>query len=133
LIGIDILITKEDNIVNDSKRMSHNRVIVCFDIDCFYAQVEEILDPSLKGSPLLVYQQNLAVTTNYGIIVIITSIFTIIIIITIIRINIINIITIIINLEARKLGIEKGMVLLLSLLPLLLPLLLPILLPLLLS
>jgi len=48
--------------------MSHSRVIICFDIDCFYAQVEEILDPELKGKALIVSQQNLAVTANYGII-----------------------------------------------------------------
>jgi len=44
---------------------NHSRVIVCIDIDCFYAQVEVINDPSLKGLPLCVQQQNLAVTANY--------------------------------------------------------------------
>jgi len=43
----------------------HSRVIVCIDIDCFYAQVEEINDPTIKNMPLVVQQQNLAVTSNY--------------------------------------------------------------------
>ena len=30
----------------------HSRTIVHFDLDYFYGQVEEVLDPSLKGKPL---------------------------------------------------------------------------------
>ena len=30
----------------------HSRVIIHIDIDCFYAQVEMIRDPSLKDKPL---------------------------------------------------------------------------------
>lgn len=44
---------------------SHARVIVHIDMDCFYAQVEEIRDPSLAGRPLGVKQKNIVVTCNY--------------------------------------------------------------------
>ena len=30
----------------------HSRTIVHLDLDYFYGQVEEVLDPSLKGKPL---------------------------------------------------------------------------------
>ena len=30
----------------------HTRTIVHFDLDYFYGQVEEVLDPSLQGKPL---------------------------------------------------------------------------------
>ena len=30
----------------------HSRTIAHFDLDYFYGQVEEVLDPSLKGKPL---------------------------------------------------------------------------------
>lgn len=45
--------------------MEHKRVIIHIDIDCFYAQVEEILDPSLKDKPVGVSQKNIVVTCNY--------------------------------------------------------------------
>ncbi|XP_019877684.2 DNA polymerase eta [Aethina tumida] len=39
--------------------MEHtNRVIVLIDMDCFYCQVEENLDPRLKGLPIAVVQYN---------------------------------------------------------------------------
>ncbi|KAB0792064.1 hypothetical protein PPYR_14025 [Photinus pyralis] len=39
--------------------MSHtDRVVVLVDMDCFYCQVEENLDPQLKGKPLAVVQYN---------------------------------------------------------------------------
>ena len=42
-----------------------SRVILHVDLDCFYAQVEELLDPKLKGRPLAVTQKYLCVTSNY--------------------------------------------------------------------
>eukprot|EP00890_Picochlorum_soloecismus_P002306 jgi/Picsp_1/3076/NSC_01298-R1_dna polymerase iota len=44
------------------------RIIIHFDADCFYAQVEEVNDPSgtLKSKPLAVTQKFLVVTCNYN-------------------------------------------------------------------
>jgi len=42
------------------------RIIIHFDADCFYAQVEEINDPTLKSKPLAVTQKFLVVTCNYN-------------------------------------------------------------------
>ncbi|XP_054439652.1 DNA polymerase iota [Pteronotus mesoamericanus] len=42
-----------------------SRVIVHVDLDCFYAQVEMISNPELKGKPLGVQQKSLVVTCNY--------------------------------------------------------------------
>ncbi|XP_036890348.1 DNA polymerase iota isoform X1 [Sturnira hondurensis] len=44
---------------------SSSRVIVHVDLDCFYAQVEMISNPQLKGKPLGVQQKSLVVTCNY--------------------------------------------------------------------
>ncbi|KAI5615241.1 DNA polymerase iota isoform X1, partial [Silurus asotus] len=41
------------------------RVILHFDMDCFYAQVEMIRNPSLSSKPLGVQQKYLVVTCNY--------------------------------------------------------------------
>ena len=41
------------------------RVILHFDADCFYAQVEELRDPSLRTRPLGITQKYLVVTCNY--------------------------------------------------------------------
>eukprot|EP00879_Flechtneria_rotunda_P004575 GHRR01004830.1.p1 GENE.GHRR01004830.1~~GHRR01004830.1.p1 ORF type:complete len:291 (+),score=85.23 GHRR01004830.1:585-1457(+) len=41
------------------------RVILHFDVDCFYAQVEEGRHPSWRGKPLAVTQKYLVVTANY--------------------------------------------------------------------
>lgn len=39
--------------------MSHtNRVVALIDMDCFYCQVEEKLDPTLAGKPIAVVQYN---------------------------------------------------------------------------
>lgn len=39
--------------------MDHtSRIIVLIDMDCFFCQVEENLDPKLKGKPLAVVQYN---------------------------------------------------------------------------
>ena len=44
---------------------SHQRTIIHIDIDCFYAQVEMIKNPSLKHFPLGIQQKNIIVTSNY--------------------------------------------------------------------
>lgn len=44
---------------------SSSRVVVHVDLDCFYAQVEMISNPELKGKPLGVQQKYLVVTCNY--------------------------------------------------------------------
>lgn len=48
-----------------SREVKHDRVIIHVDIDCFYAQVEMILNPSLRGKPLGIQQKNILVTCNY--------------------------------------------------------------------
>ncbi|XP_062273232.1 DNA polymerase iota isoform X1 [Scomber scombrus] len=42
-----------------------HRVIVHFDLDCFYAQVEMIRNPALRDVPLGIQQKNIIVTCNY--------------------------------------------------------------------
>lgn len=44
---------------------THPNVIIHLDIDCFYAQVEEIRNPSLRDKPLGILQNNSVVTSNY--------------------------------------------------------------------
>ncbi|XP_042304897.1 DNA polymerase iota isoform X2 [Sceloporus undulatus] len=44
---------------------SQNRIIVHLDLDCFYAQVEMIFNPELRGKPLGVQQKYVVVTCNY--------------------------------------------------------------------
>ena len=46
-------------------RLGHQRTIIQVDIDCFYAQVEMVRDPSLRDVPLGVQQRNSVVTCNY--------------------------------------------------------------------
>lgn len=41
-----------------AKHDATNRVVVLVDMDCFYCQVEEKLNPSLAGKPLAVVQYN---------------------------------------------------------------------------
>nr|XP_016850726.1 PREDICTED: DNA polymerase iota [Anolis carolinensis] len=48
-----------------STESSQNRIIVHLDLDCFYAQVEMICNPELKGKPLGVQQKYIVVTCNY--------------------------------------------------------------------
>ena len=43
----------------------HKRTIIHLDIDCFYAQVEMLNDPSLREKPLGIQQKNIVVTCNY--------------------------------------------------------------------
>ncbi|XP_008304340.1 DNA polymerase iota [Stegastes partitus] len=45
-------------------RRTH-RVVVHFDLDCFYAQVEMIRNPALRQVPLGIQQKNIIVTCNY--------------------------------------------------------------------
>ena len=42
--------------------LNRRRVILHFDIDCFYAQVEMLKDPTLKTKPLGIKQKNIVVT-----------------------------------------------------------------------
>ncbi|XP_068617001.1 DNA polymerase iota [Brachionichthys hirsutus] len=42
-----------------------HRVILHFDLDCFYAQVEMIRNPALRGVPLGIQQKYIVVTCNY--------------------------------------------------------------------
>lgn len=44
---------------------THDRTIIHIDIDCFYAQVEELRNPSLRTRPLGIQQKNIIVTGNY--------------------------------------------------------------------
>lgn len=48
-----------------SSRYCHKRTIIHIDIDCFYAQVEMILNPSLRTKPLGIQQKHIIVTCNY--------------------------------------------------------------------
>lgn len=43
----------------------HSRTIIHIDIDCFYAQVEMIKDPTKASVPLAVKQKTIIVTSNY--------------------------------------------------------------------
>jgi len=44
---------------------NHLRTIIHLDIDCFYAQVEMVTDPTLVDRPLGIQQKNIVVTCNY--------------------------------------------------------------------
>uniref|UniRef100_A0A2M4CIB5 Putative dna polymerase iv n=1 Tax=Anopheles darlingi TaxID=43151 RepID=A0A2M4CIB5_ANODA len=49
----------------DEECVHHPRVIIHIDMDYFYAQVEEVLNPSLKDRPFAVKQRFCVVTSNY--------------------------------------------------------------------
>ncbi|CAD5123533.1 DgyrCDS11872 [Dimorphilus gyrociliatus] len=54
-----------DDIATTDCDIKHDRCIVHIDIDCFYAQVEMIENPSLYDKPLGIQQKNILVTCNY--------------------------------------------------------------------
>lgn len=43
---------------NISLQNKYDRIILLVDMDCFYCQVEEKLNPEFKGQPLAVVQYN---------------------------------------------------------------------------
>lgn len=49
----------------DTHSFDHPHTIIHIDIDCFYAQVEELRDPTLCARPLGIQQKNIVVTCNY--------------------------------------------------------------------
>ncbi|KAG5983931.1 hypothetical protein E4U55_006714 [Claviceps digitariae] len=55
-----------DKQVKRPPTQKHESVILQFDYDCFYAQVFENRDPSLKSKPLGVRQKNILATCNYN-------------------------------------------------------------------
>ena len=55
----------DDSHSGPATRQEHSRVIIHIDIDCFYAQVEMVADPSLVSKPLGIQQKNIVVTCNY--------------------------------------------------------------------
>lgn len=59
LLPVTMDVSLEDN------AHEHKRVIIHLDIDYFYAQVEEILNPELRTKPLGVQQNRCVVTGNY--------------------------------------------------------------------
>lgn len=60
-----------ENIMDDNESTfdwsdeQHNSVVIHIDIDCFYAQVEEIRNPTLRNKPVGITQKYLLVTCNY--------------------------------------------------------------------
>ena len=62
LVTMDI----EEDWSGQEEADDHSRTIVHLDLDCFYAQVEEVANPSLKGKPLGVRQKQIVVTCNYA-------------------------------------------------------------------
>jgi DNA polymerase iota len=53
------------SLVELSEDDDHSRTILHFDIDCFYAQAETLLDPSLSDKAVGIQQKNIVVTCNY--------------------------------------------------------------------
>lgn len=41
------------------------KVVVLFDIDCFFCQVESKRDPALKGKPFVVHQHEDIISISY--------------------------------------------------------------------
>ncbi|CEL97102.1 unnamed protein product [Vitrella brassicaformis CCMP3155] len=50
----------------DDDGQGWERTIVHIDVDCFYAQCEELRDPTLRGKPVGVQQKFLVITSNYA-------------------------------------------------------------------
>lgn len=51
--------------VHEQQQQQHPRVIIHIDMDYYYAQVEEVLDPTLKDKPVGIKQRFHVVTSNY--------------------------------------------------------------------
>ncbi|XP_054258142.1 DNA polymerase iota [Macrosteles quadrilineatus] len=51
--------------INEGSRYKHERTIVHIDLDCFYAQVEELKNPELSTKPVGIKQQHYVITSNY--------------------------------------------------------------------
>ena len=62
---MSVLDQDEDDSLFQQTEDDHSRCIIHLDIDCFYAQVEMITDPSLVDKPLGIQQKNIVVTCNY--------------------------------------------------------------------
>ncbi|XP_056119875.1 DNA polymerase iota [Rhinichthys klamathensis goyatoka] len=58
------MLETEGSITNRVTSISH-KVILHFDLDCFYAQVEMIRNPALRTKPLGIQQKYIIVTCNY--------------------------------------------------------------------
>jgi len=53
--------------VQSSESLLRDKRVICsIDLDCFYAQCEELRNPSLKGKPVGVQQKHLIITSNYA-------------------------------------------------------------------
>lgn len=63
MASLSFVLEMEEDMLDTSD--DHLRTIIHIDIDCFYAQVEELRDPSLKTKPLGIQQKNIVVTCNY--------------------------------------------------------------------
>lgn len=64
-MNADDMLTDMPTTTTTNASESHLRTIIHIDIDCFYAQVEEILNPELRTKPLGIQQKNIIVTCNY--------------------------------------------------------------------
>lgn len=64
-MSADDMLTDLATVHDPSPNHQHQRTIVHIDIDCFYAQVEEILNPELRTKPVGIQQKNIIVTCNY--------------------------------------------------------------------
>ena len=51
---------------SSSELLASSRCVLAIDMDCFYAQCEEIRHPHLKGRPVGVQQKMLVITSNYA-------------------------------------------------------------------
>ena len=51
---------------SSSSQLLSSRCVISLDLDCFYAQCEELRRPELKGKPLGVQQKMLVITSNYA-------------------------------------------------------------------
>ncbi|XP_067084631.1 DNA polymerase iota isoform X1 [Osmerus mordax] len=55
----------EAKVISNVLQLASPRVILHFDMDCFYAQVEMIRNPALRNVPLGIQQKYIIVTCNY--------------------------------------------------------------------